>query len=490
MPKISSLKMLTGPFRTLLSISLFVLLALPVIPARIQAEELTALRKTSRAFVQISKRVTPSVVNIKTFRKIGRRGYDLNDRLFGDMLEPFREFFGPDFGDRFFGTPDERMVQLGLGSGVIVGEEGIVLTNNHVIRGAEEIRVTLGNRTELNAEVIGSDPRTDIAVLRLPEGRYPHARLGDSDAIEVGEWVIAIGNPFGLGQSVTVGVVSAKGRANVGVADLEDFIQTDAAINPGNSGGPLIDLDGRVVGINTAIFSRSGGYQGIGFAAPANMARAVMESLLKTGRIVRSDLGIRVQTATEALIEALGAGASAGVVVSEVIPGGVGDRAGVRRGDLVTRIRGREIRDLDLYYRIVSLLPIGEEIPVVVLRDGLPLTIMVQVGELPSRPQDASVRLRTALGFSVTELTEDTADRLGYRYDRGVLVTRVARMSQADRAGLEPGDLITGVGGTQVSDLEAFRRSFEEIDWGEEVRLNVTREGRSFPVTMVLRKEG
>ncbi|UCF29928.1 MAG: trypsin-like peptidase domain-containing protein [bacterium] len=454
------------------------------------ADDLASLRETSDAFVQISRKVTPSVVNIKTFRKVGGRGYDLSDRVFGDMLEPFREFFGRDFTERFFGTPDERMVQQGLGSGVIVRDEGVILTNNHVIRGADEILVTLGDRTELKARVIGSDPRTDIAVLRLPEGTYPSAVLGDSDAIEVGEWVIAIGNPFGLGQSVTVGVVSAKGRANVGVADLEDFIQTDAAINPGNSGGPLIDLDGRIVGINTAIFSRSGGYQGIGFAVPVNMARAVMKSLLKTGRIVRSDLGIRVQGATEALLTALGAGRTSGVIVSEVIPQGVGDEAGILRGDLITRIKGREIRDTDSYYRIVSLLPIGEEVPVVVMRDGLPLTVMVKVGELPSRPQDTSIRLRTALGFSVEELTEENAERLGYRYDSGVLITRVVRMGQADRSGLEPGDLIIGLNDARSPDLDTFRELFEGIDWGEEVRLVVKRAGRTFTVTMVLRQEG
>jgi serine protease Do len=450
--------------------------------------DLTEIKKTGDAFVRISKKVTPSVVNIKTFRKVTSRGYDLNNRFFGDLFEPFRDFFGQDFGERFTVPGDEKMVQTGLGSGVIVRGEGIVLTNSHVIDGAEEIRVTLSDRSEMPAVVVGSDSRTDIAVLKLPKGSYKSAPLGDSDAIEVGEWVVAIGNPFGLGQSVTVGVVSAKGRANVGIADFEDFIQTDAAINPGNSGGPLINLDGEVVGINTAIFSRSGGYQGIGFAVPANMAATIMGSLLKTGTVVRSDLAIKVQDATDAILEATGAGIKKGVIVNEILKKGVAEKAGIRRGDIITHVKGREVSGIESYYRIVSLLPVGEKIPVVLIRDGLPLTFMVVVGELPARPKDSDLRLRTALGFSVEELTEELAERLGYRYERGVLITRVTRMSQADEEGLEPGDLILKVNGTPTPDLETFRKSFEAVRWGDEIVLELRREGRSIKVGMVLKQ--
>jgi len=450
--------------------------------------ETLALKKTGQAFVRISKDVTPSVVNIRTFRRSSSRGMDMTDRLFGEMLEPFREFFGQDFGKGNFGHPEEKMVQIGLGSGVIVKGEGIVLTNNHVIEGAEEIRVTLSDRSEVPASVVGSDPRTDIAVLRLPAGKYPAVILGDSDHIQVGEWAVAIGNPFGLGQSVTVGIVSAKGRADVGVADLEDFIQTDAAINPGNSGGPLIDLDGRVIGINTAIFSRSGGYQGIGFAIPSNMASTIMENLLKTGRVVRSDLGMRVQEATKEILDALNAGISTGVIVSEVIQGGVAYGSGIRRGDLITRIRGKMVLNVGSYYRIASVLPVGEKVPVDVVRDGMPSTFMVQVGELPPRPRDRGVRLRTVLGFSVEELTEKLAEQLGYRYERGVLVTRVTRMSQADKAGIGPGDLILRVNGTPTPDLDTFRTSFATIDWGGVVEMDILREGMDLKVKMEMKQ--
>jgi serine protease Do len=381
------------------------------------------------------------------------------------------------------------MVQVGLGSGVIVKVEGIVLTNNHVIEGAEEIRVTLSDRTEVFASVVGKDPRADIAVLKLPEGKYQAAAMGDSDNIEVGEWAVAIGNPFGLGQSVTVGVVSAKGRADVGVADLEDFIQTDAAINPGNSGGPLINLDGHVIGINTAIFSRSGGYQGIGFAIPSNMASTIMENLLRTGRVVRSDLGLRVQETTDAILEAMGAGVSKGVIVSEVIKGGVAEGSGIERGDIITRIKGRIVESVDSYYRISSVLPVGDKVPVVLIRDGMPSTFMVKVGELPGRPRDRGVRLRTALGFSVEELTEELAEQLGYRYERGVLITRITRMSQADRSGLEPGDLIVRINQSPTLDLETFKSVFEGIDWGDDVAIGIMREGREITVSMVLKQD-
>jgi serine protease Do len=448
--------------------------------------ETLALRRTGQAFVRISQSVTPSVVNIRTFRRSSSRRYELSDRVFGEMFEPFREFFGRDFGREYYGAPDEKMVQIGLGSGVIVKGEGIVLTNNHVIEGAEEIKVTLSDRAEVSASVVGSDPRTDIAVLKLPEGSYPAITLGDSDKIEVGEWAVAIGNPFGLGQSVTVGVVSAKGRADVGVADLEDFIQTDAAINPGNSGGPLINLDGKVIGINTAIFSRSGGYQGIGFAIPSNMASTIMESLLRTGRVVRSDLGLRVQDVTEAILEGMGAGVSKGVIVSDVLEGRVAEGSGIKRGDIIIRVRGRVVESVDSYYRISSVLPVGNEIPVVLIRDGLPSTFMVRVGELPARSRDEGVLLRTALGFAVEELTEELAEQLGYRYERGVLITRITRMSQADKSGILPGDLIVRINGTPTPNLETFKSVFEAIEWGESVKINIIREGSELTAKMVL----
>ncbi|MDF1526515.1 MAG: trypsin-like peptidase domain-containing protein [bacterium] len=450
--------------------------------------ELFALKSTGRAFVRISRDVTPSVVNIRTFRRSSSRRFGPSDRFFGEMFEPFREFFGQDFGREYFGPSDEKMLQVGLGSGVIVKKEGIILTNNHVIEGAEEIRVTLSDRAEVSATVIGSDPRTDIAVLKLPEGNYPVATMGDSDNIEVGEWAIAIGNPFGLGQSVTVGIVSAKGRADVGLADLEDFIQTDAAINPGNSGGPLIDLDGKVIGINTAIFSRSGGYQGIGFAIPSNMASTIMENLLRTGRVVRSDLGLRVQEVTDAILEAFGAGVSQGVIVSEVLEGGVAKDTGIKRGDIITRVKGRIVENVDSFYRISSVLPVGHEVPVVLIRDGLPSTFMVKVGELPARPRDGGVRLQTALGFSVDELTEKLAEQLGYRYERGVLITRIARMSQADKAGLRPGDLIVKINGSPTPDLETFKSKFEAVEWGENVKVSIIREGSELTAKMVLKQ--
>ena len=466
-----------------------VFLAIPILAlSEVPDRELAAVRNTGKTFVRISRKITPSVVNIRTYRTVSPRRYGLSKPFFGEMFDPFREFFGKDFGDRFKGPDDGANVQTGLGSGVIVRPEGVVLTNNHVIEGAEKIMVTLHDRTELPAQIVGSDRRTDIAVLKLPKGHYPSAPLGDSDAIEIGEWAIAIGNPFGLGQSVTAGIVSAKGRANVGVTDLEDFIQTDAAINPGNSGGPLINLDGEVIGINTAIFSRSGGYQGIGFAVPSNLAAIILDSLFRTGRVVRSDLGVRVQDATEAILLAAGAGVKNGVIVTEVLSGGVADRAGVKRGDVLVRVKGRPVMDAPSFYRIVSLLPVEERIPVVLFRGGVRRTLLVKVGELPERPIGSDVRIRTALGFTVEDLTEKLAEQLGYRYERGVLVTRVFRGSQAEATGVEPGDLIVRVNGDATPDLSSFRKRFEAVQWGQKVVLDLKREGRSLKVKMFLRK--
>ncbi|MBN2720101.1 MAG: trypsin-like peptidase domain-containing protein, partial [Proteobacteria bacterium] len=314
-------------------------------PVAAADDEMAAIRRTGEAFVRVSRKITPSVVNIRTFRKVPQREFDFADPFFGDMFEPFRDFFGREFGRRFQGRQEGELVQTGLGSGVIVRPEGLVLTNNHVIEGAQEIRVTLDDRTEVPASVVGRDPRTDIAVLRLPPGEYAWAPLGNSDAIQIGEWVVAVGNPFGLGQSVTVGVVSAKGRADIGITELEDFIQTDAAINPGNSGGPLVNLDGEVIGINTAIFSKSGGYQGIGFAVPSNLAALILDSLLKTGRVIRSDLALRVEDIPEK-----GGKTGAGVVVVEVVPGGVAQKAGISLGDIIVKVNGREVRGSDSFY--------------------------------------------------------------------------------------------------------------------------------------------
>jgi serine protease Do len=244
-----------------------------------------------------------------------------------------------------------------------------------------------------------------------------------------------------------------------------------------------------VIGINTAIFSRSGGYQGIGFAIPSNMASTIMENLLRTGRVVRSDLGLRVQETTDAILEAIGAGVSRGVIVSEVIKDGVAEGSGIERGDIITRIKGRIVESVDSYYRISSVLPVGDKVPVVLIRDGMPSTFMVKVGELPGRPRDRGVRLRTALGFSVEELTEELAEQLGYRYERGVLITRITRMSQADRSGLEPGDLIVRINQAPTLDLETFKSIFEAIDWGEDVVISIIREGKEITVRLVLKQD-
>jgi len=448
----------------------------PAFPSRGQGVDADPLREASRGFVAVAKALTPSVVNVKQFKRATGPSLTTGD----PYLDQLRRFFGPGFGGGASprqGAKPGELVQTGLGSGVIVRADGIVLTNNHVVFGADALRVTLSDRREVEAELVGTDPRTDIAVLRLPRGSYPAAPLGDSDRIEVGEWAIAIGNPFGLSQSVTTGVISAKGRADVGISELEDFIQTDAAINPGNSGGPLIDIEGRVVGINTAIFSQSGGYQGVGFAVPINMARAVMDGLLTAGRIVRPDLGVRAEAA-QARKE--------GVEVTDLLPGGGAKAAGIRKGDVILKVGGRDTPDLETFYRAVSSLTVGKEVEVTVARGAGTRALPVRVGDLPGRPSESPQTLRTALGFSVQELTGEYADQLGFRYERGVLVIRVERLSPADRAGVEPGDLVTAVNGRPTPDLAVFRKEFERVDWGGKATLSLRRGEKSLSPTMVL----
>jgi len=436
----------------------------------------------SKAFHDVARTVQPSVVSISTMRKVeGVRGRGPFIVPFG--RSPLRDFFGDDFFDRFFPqpAPEEGFVQQGLGTGVIVSEEGYVLTNFHVIDGADEVTVQLDDERELDAEVVGGDAKTDLAVIKVDageiEGGLKPARLGDSDQLEVGQWVVAIGNPFGLRASITAGIVSAKGRSRVGLADYEDFIQTDAAINPGNSGGPLVNLRGEVVGINTAILSRSGGYMGIGLAIPINMARTIMDSLIEHGRVDRGWLGVSIQDLTEDLAASFGYDSTDGVLIGDVTDGSPAEKAGLKQGDIIVRFNGEPVKGVDeLRIEVAATAP-GTRVELQVFRDGKLQDVDVELGRLEDEEEVAAPEREIAgerLGMSVRTLTDDVAQRLGYEINPGgVVITAVEPFGPAARAGLRPRDVILRVQGVEIDSADDFRREIRRHDLDRGVRLTV-----------------
>ena len=370
----------------------------------------------------------------------------------------FREFFR-----RFDAVPRERQ-QRSLGSGVLVTHNGIVITNNHVVEHTKDIQVTFSNGKEFEAEIVGTDPKSDLAVIRLKgniKGLSP-LQLGNSDQLRLGEVVLAIGNPFGVGQTVTMGIVSAKGRANVGIVDYENFIQTDAAINPGNSGGALVNMRGELVGINTAILSRSGGYQGVGFAIPSNMVRNIMDSLIKNGKVVRGWLGVAIQDIDADLSHALELGSTDGVLVANVQAGSPAEKANFQRGDVIVQVEKQRVRTTaQLRHLIASLAP-RSRVSIRVIRKGKSKTLSVILGTLPTEAtaaNEATVDKENAVfGLRVADL--DTRTRAQFRIpgniSSGAVVVQVASGSRAEKAGLRPGDVIVETNRKTTRSAKAF----------------------------------
>jgi serine protease Do len=433
----------------------------------------------SDAFARVAERVQPAVVTINSEKVVK-----------AEALGGYQNPGMPDYFERFFGpfrreTPQREYRQRGLGSGFIVSADGVILTANHVVQSADKVRVRLFDDRELSAEIVGTDPKTDVAVLRVKtDDPLPTVTLGDSDDLRVGDWVVALGNPFGEGLrgTVTAGIISAKGRSRIGLADYEDFIQTDAAINPGNSGGPLVNLRGEVVGVNTAIASRTGGYQGVGFAVPIDMAARIKDAILSDGRVVRGWLGIYVGDLSESLREAFQVPGKGGALVQQVVKDSPAETAGLKDGDILLELDGRPLVDgRDLRFAVAEMRP-GARVELLVLRDGERRTVAVELGELDSEElagrEPAADDPSGRLGFVVEDVTRDVRRELGLDGDvEGVVVTEVEPGSLAEDEGLRQGDVILEVDRRTTADLETFRDAVEKTGPGEILLLTVLSAG-------------
>jgi serine protease Do len=436
------------------------------------------LRETSKAFTSVAKEVIPAVVSVQVTKTIERSsshsGYG---SPFGD--EFFEYFFGPGYRRH---SP-QPYKQRGQSSGFIVSSDGYILTNNHVVGGADEIVVVLSDGRELSAEIIGTDPKTDIAVIKIDASDLPVIELGDSDALEVGEWVIAVGNPFGLSETVTVGVVSAKGRqVRVTEEVYEDFIQTDAAINPGNSGGPLLNLDGEAVGINTMIISESGGYMGIGLAIPVNMAKVVKDQLIASGKVTGGFIGISMTDVNQEIQDFFKLKGRNGVLVTDVIKDSPADESGLKRDDVIIKVNGRDIKGGKDVVDIMSITAPGTEVTLTIDREGKKKEVLVEVGEKP-----VAVGVINKLGVELQDMTEEIAGQFGYPEGEGVLVTKVEKDSAADRIGIEPGMVILSVNRKYVNSVEEFNKVLDDSGDSKKILLLVRDE--YFAQYVVLRLE-
>jgi serine protease Do len=421
----------------------------------------------NEGFASVVEPLLPAVVNISTSKVVKSQR---SENPFSDPF--FRQFFGNPFGDEQ--QPREQR-EHSLGSGVIVNPDGYILTNNHVVDGASDVQVTLSDKRQLKAKIVGTDPRTDIAVLKIPASNLSTVTLGDSTKAKVGDIVLAIGDPFGIGETVTMGIVSATGRRDLrleGPEGYEDFIQTDASINPGNSGGALVNTRGELIGINTAIISNGGGgNQGIGFAVPVNMARTVMEQILKTGKVTRGFLGVSIQEVTPDLAKAFNLPSAEGALVGDVSPDSPGAKAGLQKGDVITALNGQKIADYhDLRLRISQTAP-GTSVKMDVYRNGQKQTLTATLGEFPEKAQtaeNAQPGETPALeGVQVENLSSDIAQQLNLPPGtRGVVITRVDPDSTAAETGLQRGDVIQEVNRKAVNNVEQFRAAVRSASNG------------------------
>lgn len=433
---------------------------------------------TPESFSTLADTASPAVVNISTVKTIKGGGpvfrhFYQNPR--GDQ-DPFKDFFEKFFGDE----QQQEFKQRSLGSGFIIDKDGYIVTNNHVIADADEIKVKLNSGKEYNAKIIGRDPSTDIALIKIKaDSNYSIVNLGDSDELKVGEWVVAIGNPFGLEHTVTAGIVSAKGRV-IGSGPYDDFIQTDASINPGNSGGPLINMKGNVVGINTAIIASG---QGIGFAVPVNLAKGVIKQLKEEGEVTRGWLGVGIQDINDEMAEYYGVKGKKGVLVSEVFPGDPADKAGIQTKDIIFEVNGQKIETSRELTRIIAGFHVGEVVKITVFRDGKEKTFNVKIAKreetervaigIPPKEQDV-------FGIGVSNLTTETARRLNLRETQGVVVTGVQPNSQGEDKGIKTRDIIKEINHQSINTVDEYKDAIKKVKKGDTVSMFIKRANSGF----------
>lgn len=437
-------------------------------------------RPSQTGFAPVVKKVLPTVVSISS-TKVSKVPAEFFGQIPDDPI--FRQFFGE--SNRHFDLPQQAPEQRehGLGSGVIMTPEGYVLTNNHVVDGAADIQVTLADKREFKAKVIGADPKSDLAVLKIDAQNLPCITVGNSSKVQVGDYALAVGNPFGVGETVTMGIVSATGRSNLGIEEYEDFIQTDAPINPGNSGGALVNDRGELIGVNTAIIAHgSSGNQGIGFAVPANMALNVMEQLVRDGKVTRAYLGIVPQDVTPEIAKALGETNARGALVGDVSPNSPAQRSGLQRGDIIQEVNGKPIADSNELRMSISMMKPEANVNLRVLRNGVQQDVAVKLGELSSSTASvtpSSQHANSSLsGIAVENLTPQSAQDLGLpRTAQGVVVTSVSPSSKAAEAGLRQGDVIQEVNRTTVKNTSDFDRAISSSKQNN--LLLVNRDGRT-----------
>lgn len=450
-----------------LLLTLFLLLAFQLEVKADDKDPSEVLNQFGNAMVKVAEQVKPAIVNISTTRLIKAQRHPFFDDPF------FRRFFGDEF------QRQQTRKVTNLGSGVIATSDGYILTNNHVIEGAEDILVKLSDNKEYKGKVVGKDKRTDLAVIQIDEKNLPTIKWGDSDKLRVGEVVLAIGNPYGLNQTITMGIVSALGRSGIGITDYEDFIQTDAAINPGNSGGALVNTRGELIGINTAIFSTTGGYQGIGFAIPVNMAKNIMNSIINQGKVTRGWLGVHIQPLTPELIKQFNLKDDKGVLLSDVVEGGPAEKGGLKRGDVIIEYDDKKIESPVHLRNTVAATPPGKNIKIRVIRDGKPLVFYVKIGELPADPQIASLSQSsdTFRGISVQELTDEILKKSGItRKIKGVVVSNIDDTSPA-LGKLKEGDIITEINRQPLSGVADFNNITSKIKPEQDLLISIIREG-------------
>ena len=431
----------------------------------------TAARALGDAFASVAEHIKPAVVSIHSTKTVKLRRFDL--RLpFGED-NPLREFFKDDNSGNPFRSPQReyKYHQGGLGSGMIVDKDGHILTNNHVVNDVDEIKVTLADKRTFEAEISGADPRTDLAIIKIKgkvPGDLPVVELGDSDTARVGEWVLAIGAPFGYEQTVTAGIISAKGRGNVADAEMfQDFLQTDTAINPGNSGGPLVNLDAKVIGLNTIIATNIGQNAGVGFAVPVNMAKRILPTLIKGGKVSRGMLGVVIQELTDDLAKQFKAPDTNGALVAQVTPDSAAAKAGIKVSDVIIRYDGKPVAGVSQFRNLVAATAPAAKVEIVLLRDGKPLTVNAQLGELVAEPSIAAKSDKPTagadLGLTVEALTPATARQYGYGNSEGLIVTDVEEGSAAAAAGIQEGDLITEINRLKVATVAEYRQALANV---------------------------